>query len=44
MFMRAINHVITDPETRLRVENRAMSKLNSFPYTCGIIIFCWNML
>ena len=31
-----INHVITGPETRLGW-NRVISKLDSFPYTCGII-------
>ena len=38
MFMRPINHVITGPETRLGLK-RVISKLDSFPYTCGIIYF-----
>ena len=39
MFMRAINPVITGPETRLGVENRVISKIDCFLYTCGIIYY-----
>ena len=39
MFMRAINPVITGPETRLGLKNSVISILDSFLYTCGIIYY-----
>ena len=37
--MGEINHVITGPETRLEFENRVISKIDCFLYTCGIIYY-----
>ena len=39
MFMRVINHVIAGREKKTRVEDRVISKFDSFLYTSGIIYY-----